>query len=51
MNISLICPTRFLTLPAARQFPGNRIFRKKYQTIASGISTISAMITTNAKSL
>ena len=37
MNISLICPTHFLTLPAARRFPGNRIFRKKYQKQAAAM--------------
>ena len=29
MNISLICPTRFLTLSPARRFPENPIFAKK----------------------
>ena len=29
MNISLICPTRFLTLSPARWFPRKPIFRKK----------------------
>ena len=35
MNISLICPTRFLTLSPARRFPENPIFAKKDASPAS----------------